>query len=95
MMFSTEIPVCIGLNALLKVNTKININEGANLRKNKKQSLDPKDHCQAQADEVKYIMLLNALNESHRRKPNIILKNTHNKTPFNKLGFFSYNLTKP
>lgn len=38
------------------------------MRKNKKQSLDPEDVCRAEADEVKYMMLLNALNESHRQE---------------------------
>ena len=38
------------------------------MRKNKKQSMDPKDLCQAEADEVKYMMLLNALNESQRQE---------------------------
>lgn len=30
--------------------------------------MDPKDLCQAEADEVKYMMLLNALNESQRQE---------------------------
>ena len=30
--------------------------------------MEPKDLCRAEADEIKYMMLLNALNESQRQE---------------------------